>query len=270
MAKGATNSSNGFSFNPDKIITTAENIDNVISKLRDKKEKLNTKLNKMNNLVSGIGSGETINDDKKINQELNDLKEKVSNALRDKVTEFYKIQSNISSNSINYSSFLTDTSTIISSYLQWAIDIANDDSHGYTQNTGEFPDKETRYGGVDYDCSSLVYFALVNNGAATEEQLGPVYSFSTDGEGDKLKNAGFTEYDFNSLSLDELQPGDILIRTGHTGIYAGNGQVVQASIAETGGRYGMEAGDQTGQEIKISDIGTNWNQVYRKEDTEQW
>lgn len=128
----ATSSSNGFSFNPTKVITVANSIDNIISNLRGKREKLNTKLNKMNNLVSEIGSGESINDDKKINQELTDLNEKVSGALRDKVTEFYKIQSNISANSVDYSSFLTDELSINESILE-TVEIPEEfGSGGYT------------------------------------------------------------------------------------------------------------------------------------------
>ena len=52
-------------------------------------------------------------------------------------------------------------------YLQWAIDIANDDSHGYSQCNRLGP---------DYDCSSLVWHSLLNSGYSKEE-LGGICFF---------------------------------------------------------------------------------------------
>ena len=140
-------------------------------------------------------------------------------------------------------------------YLQWAIDIANDDSHGYSQCARTGP---------DYDCSSLVYYSLLNSGY-TAEQLGGTYPFAT-GTMDKiLTGIGFGRHDYNP---SELEPGDILFihndRRQHTGIYVGDGQVVQASGSREGnGRCGR-TGDQTGTEIWVTEDSGDWVSYYRK------
>ena len=150
-----------------------------------------------------------------------------------------------------------DCSTTSSSggtgYLQWAIDIANDDSHGYNQ-CGD------RFGNPDYDCSSLVYYSLLNNGYTTE-QIGDS-AFDTRHMDEKLTNAGFTRYDYN---VSNLQAGDILWRYGHTGIYAGNGQVVEALRNENHAACYGQPGDQDGGEILVNSNSGNWTYYYRKE-----
>lgn len=138
------------------------------------------------------------------------------------------------------------------SYLQWAIDIANDDSHGYSQCNRTGP---------DYDCSSLVWYALVEGAGFDPGTLGS-YPFSTHGEASILKNAGFKEYTYTGHA--SLQPGDILLRNGHTGIYVGDDQTVEAHMAENGGICGT-AGDQTGHEIDVSVSNSNWETFYRLE-----
>ena len=136
-------------------------------------------------------------------------------------------------------------------YLQWAIDIANDDSHGYSQCARTGP---------DYDCSSLVYYALLNSGYS-ESQLGGSYPFTTHYMEGILTGIGFERHVYNA---SELQAGDILWRNEHTGIYAGDGQVVQASQSREGnGRCG-QTGDQTGTEIWISENNNNWTHYFRK------
>lgn len=135
-------------------------------------------------------------------------------------------------------------------YIQWAVDIANDDSHGYSQCSRNGP---------DYDCSSLVYYSLLNSGY-TEAQLGS-YPFNTRSEHQVLTGIGFVRHNYVE---SELQPGDILWRSGHTGMYVGDGQIVQASISETGGVCGR-TGDQTGQEVWVSQNAGGWAYYYRKE-----
>lgn len=136
------------------------------------------------------------------------------------------------------------------SYIQWAIDIANDDSHGYSNCN--------RYG-PDYDCSSLVYYSLINSGYSTE-QLGstPFYTYTMN---DYLIAAGFERHSYNP---NELQAGDILLRDGHTAMYIGNNQIVHATHNEKGVLCGGAEGDQTGSEIMVQDgLGGNWNYYYR-------
>ena len=46
-----------------------------------------------------------------------------------------------------------------------------------------------------------------------------------------LRSAGY------GVSMDEIQPGDIVCYSGHVGIYAGNNTLVHASSPETGIKY---------------------------------
>lgn len=136
-------------------------------------------------------------------------------------------------------------------YLQWAIDIANDDTHGYSQCSRNGP---------DYDCSSLVYYSLLNTGYSQEELGG--YAFNVTREIQILPQIGFVRHNYVE---SELQAGDILVRSGHTGIYAGDGQVVQASSSREGNGLCGRTGDQTGTEVWVSQNTGNWSSYYRKE-----
>lgn len=140
--------------------------------------------------------------------------------------------------------------------IQWAISIANDDSHGYDQGI--------RWG-PDYDCSSLVYEAFRVGGGFS---LLPVHSGWT---GDMVEN--FTKAGFNwlkGLGNDgtQLQRGDILLYhlgiKGHAAIYLGNGQIVSAHSNEFGKTKGGQTGDQTGHEIDISNYYSGpWQGILR-------
>lgn len=136
-----------------------------------------------------------------------------------------------------------------SNYVQWAINIANDNSHGYSQCNRTGP---------DYDCSSLVWYSLLNSGYSASE-LGS-YPFNTSNEGSILTSIGFKKYNYNS---GELQKGDILVNADHTAIYIGDGQVVEASLSENGGICG-EVGDQTGNEIRVTSNYGGFSSYYRK------
>lgn len=134
------------------------------------------------------------------------------------------------------------------SYVNAAIAIANDDSHGYSQAQRQL--------NPDVDCSSFVYYSLRNSGY-TEDQLGGSYPFSTANMGGILEGCGFTRHDFTSV--DNLQPGDILLRSGHTEIYIGNGKNAGAHS-----NYDGKAGDSSGDEVDIGNCSSNWTWYYRK------
>lgn len=123
-------------------------------------------------------------------------------------------------------------------YVNWALMIANDNKHGYSQIIRE--------SGVDFDCSSLVWNALTEEGFKLGDS-----AFSTYNMDFFLRAAGFERFYFNR---DELEVGDILLRDGHTEIYIGDGKSVGAHIAETGGIHGLP-GDQTGNEISVGPCG---------------
>ena len=138
-------------------------------------------------------------------------------------------------------------SKLVKRYVNWALKIAKDNKHGYSQ--------KNRWG-PDYDCSSLVVSALANSGF----QVGnAVWTGNMKSE---LTKYGFKWY----TDLSKLKRGDILLVHSawrqHTEIYLGNGKTVGAHIAETGGVYG-KAGDQTGNEISVGKYYPIWQGFLR-------
>lgn len=138
--------------------------------------------------------------------------------------------------------------------VRWAVNIADDDSHGYDQ---------TNRWGPDYDCSSLLIQAWENagvpvksNGAVTTRNMYDVFTA-----------CGFQDVtsEVSMAAGTGVQRGDILLNhENHTAMSIGNGQVVQASQNEFGGVRGGEPGDQTGQEIWITGYyNYPWNCILR-------
>lgn len=122
--------------------------------------------------------------------------------------------------------------------LDWAVGIANDESHGY--------DWDNRLG-PDYDCSSLVNHAYYNAGfnvdpAAATFTMRQMY-----------QDIGFTVLGPEVANdVNSLKRGDILLQDDyHTEIYLGNGMNVGAHSNEFGGVQGGVTGDQTGREICV-------------------
>ena len=127
----------------------------------------------------------------------------------------------------------------IETYVQNAINIANDNSHGYSQ---------VNRWGKDYDCSSLVITVVESAGIPVKSKGGATY---TGNMLSAFKRCGFTDVTkrVNLATGAGLRRGDILLnRTHHTEIYIGNGRNVGAHSSETGGVTG-KTGDQTGKEI---------------------
>lgn len=130
---------------------------------------------------------------------------------------------------------------VINKALAWAMAIAADDSHGYDQANRDGP---------DYDCSSLVCWAYYTAGLNTRPGGTP----STHTMYQVFTEAGFSDV---TSGVDQetgsgMLPGDVLLNVqNHTAMYAGNGQVVQASSNEFGGITGGKTGDQTGKEIWV-------------------
>lgn len=125
---------------------------------------------------------------------------------------------------------------IIENVCSLAVQIANDDSHGYSQYN--------RSGNPDFDCSSLVIYLWESNGVPVQKS-GATYT------GNML--SAFLACGFRKVNpaTESLQAGDVLLNVKHhTALYIGNGQIVQATIAENGTIHG-NPGDQTGTEIGI-------------------
>ena len=122
--------------------------------------------------------------------------------------------------------------SVIESAVLWAIGIAEDDSHGYSQ--------ANRWG-PDYDCSSLVISAFKQAGV-------PLKCTYT---GDMLSN--MLGNGFKLVDLESRQRGDVLLyhysgSNGHTAIYIGDGQIVHARSSEGN----SVQGDGNGREIVVA------------------
>lgn len=125
---------------------------------------------------------------------------------------------------------------IIENVCSLAVQIAEDNSHGYSQYN--------RNGNPDFDCSSLVIYLWTKCGVDVAS-AGATYTGN-------MLNA-FLSKGFRKVNpvLESLQAGDVLLNVvHHTALYIGNGQIVQATISENGTIHG-NPGDQTGKEIGI-------------------
>lgn len=125
--------------------------------------------------------------------------------------------------------------------INWAIAIANDNSHGYSQ---------THRNGPDYDCSSFVCTAFRQGGFNVS---GSNWTGSME---QAFTSVGFKAYAASSVTL---QMGDILLRHDnvrqHTELYLGNNQLVGAHWD-----YDGRTGDSSGKEIDVYyDSAPSWH-----------
>ena len=146
------------------------------------------------------------------------------------------------------------SNSAVTKYLKAMKSIADDDTHGYSMASRTGP---------DYDCSSFVYYALVEAGILSDDG----YPFATGNMGQVLVEAGFQEIPYD---INNLQTGDILVDTrpgasGHTTtIYSTQGGTIQQIAAH--GNYDGKSGDSSGKEININEYseGThNYKYIYR-------
>ena len=136
--------------------------------------------------------------------------------------------------------------SMIEDAVSWAESIAADDRHGYNQGARD---------GTDFDCSSLVCRALRYAGFAA-----PHPSFSTRSMGEWLLRNGFAWH----AGLDGIERGCIVWMVGHTAFAVGDGRIVEACIDENGNIVGGQAGDQTGNEIRVTNLNRyQWLGYYR-------
>ena len=138
----------------------------------------------------------------------------------------------------------------IETATQWLIDIANDDTHGYSQ---------TNRWGPDYDCSSAVISAWEYAGVPVKTQgAGSTQTMLT-----PFLNCGFTDVtsQINLSTGSGLQRGDGLLNVAeHTMMAIGNGQIVGARSD----RGYPATGDQLGTEICTGSYYNHpWNYVLR-------
>ena len=140
-------------------------------------------------------------------------------------------------NNLSYSG--SGESDTIRRAVEWAVDIANDDTHGYDQINRDGP---------DYDCSSLLIHAWENAGVPVMEHganyTGDMY--------DAFIQCGFKDVtsQVNCETGNGIEYGDVLLNViYHTAMSIGNGNIVQASMNEFNDTKGGQTGDQTGKEI---------------------
>lgn len=134
----------------------------------------------------------------------------------------------------------------INDSVEWAIAIAEDDTHGYSQSNRYSP---------DYDCSSFVAAALIAGGFNVPQTMW------TGNERSSLLNAGFYEVPVNS----ERQRGDIFLvhivgGRQHTLIC-----VDSANVVEAYSDFGHpQTGDQNGNEIRVAPFyNFSWQYHFR-------
>ena len=131
--------------------------------------------------------------------------------------------------------------------VSYAEGIAADDSHGYDQ-----PGRM----GQDFDCSSLVGRSLVHAGFDYPAGFSP----STREMKRYLERIGFVWHN----GLGGVKRGDILWKSGHTAFATSSTRIVEACINERGGISGGRKGDQTGNEIRTTNINNyNWSGYWR-------
>lgn len=124
----------------------------------------------------------------------------------------------------------------IEKMVQCAIDIANDNTHGYSQ--------ADRWD-VDYDCSSMMYICA--HEAGYNIGIGRNATRYTGTMKRDFTKAGFTAIPFSQVGLSGLKRGDILLNeVHHTEMCIGNGQFVGAHSNWDG-----RSGDSSGAEISI-------------------
>ena len=167
----------------------------------------------------------------------------------------------------------------VESAVQWAIEIAKDDIHGYSQGaenaTAYNPYTGSREG-PDYDCSSLVYHAFQhggfkiidnwrNNPKYMSRYNGRQYSGDADTIWDDLSiDGGWQKFSWYEIK-DNLQRGDILcLPQKHVAIYIGDGKTVEArGVNNPTGRGEYRTGDQGGEIDFYNAQGRGWTEVYR-------
>lgn len=132
--------------------------------------------------------------------------------------------------------------------LSTAFEIAQDDTHGYSQ--------KTRYGNPNYDCSSFVItcWESAGTGVKSEHKAKTTWNMKK-----AFLESGYFEWIPGTQTVETLQPGDVLLnQKQHTEMYIGNGMMVGAHGDMDGAN-----GDGNGREIGVCPYSGKWEGVLR-------
>ena len=152
----------------------------------------------------------------------------------------------------------------------FAIEIANDNSHGYSQG---MPPYQGSRESPDFDCSSLIYHALnhagfpvIENWHNNPEYMARYNGKQYSGDADTIwqdLGEGWIKLSWYDAK-DNLIRGDILCNPQHhVAFYIGDGLTVEAKGVNNpkGGDY--QTGDAGGEIDFYSAFNRGWTEVYR-------
>ena len=176
-------------------------------------------------------------------------------------------------------SAFADVDPRVEKAVQWAIDIANDQKHGYSQGAENATPSRPYTGsreGPDYDCSSLVYnafqyggFHIIEHWRSNPKRELRYQGKQKTGDADTIwedlskGDKGWRKYVWADAK-DNLQRGDILcIPQSHVAIYIGDGKTVEARGVNNPRGGDWATGDQGGEIDFYEAQGRGWIEVYR-------
>lgn len=126
--------------------------------------------------------------------------------------------------------------------IKFCEEIAKDDSHGYDIYYSN------RWGGTNYDCTSLAVSAYINAGVPGLSSEINWVTTNMDEHG--MDSYGFRCFSAYGLTSDDLLPGDIIMITGsahdHAVIYIGDGKGIEATF------WNADDSDETGDNGGLS------------------